>query len=159
MKKVKVMKKNTLKALVFVVVMAVALTFAGCNEGKKEYAFTTQRPKETMMPTITYGCDIYTADLSSLKKMSGTVYNGGAFGEIKDEQTAVDCAVKALTDIYGKKALDGFLPLVVTFNDRAGCWIVHGTPKDNLNTGMSFAALRKATGEVVMVLKNPEKDG
>jgi hypothetical protein len=50
---------------------------------------------------------------------------------------------------------EGYEPLVVTFNERANCWIVHGTPKDNRNSGVSFVALRKVDGTVVMLRKNP----
>lgn len=134
------------------------LGFCGCekNHGPKEYEYTTEKASKTLIPSLTYGCDIYTADLPSLKKMSGVVYRGEDFGEIPDEKTAVEAAVAAVFQVYGN-AFDGYEPLVVSFNDRAGCWLVHGTPQDNRNTGVTFVGIRKATGEVVMLLKNPKE--
>ena len=145
------------KLLVITLVFALACGFCGCEEkGAREYEFTTERPDKTIVPSVTYGCDLYTADLISLKKMGGIVYRGEAFGEIPDEETAVKAAVQAVYEVYGD-AFDGYEPLVCTYNDRASCWIVHGTPQDNRNTGMSFVGIRKATGEVVMLLKNPKE--
>ena len=133
---------------------AVLLCLGGCTQTKKEYGFTTDTPK-TMVPVVSPGySDLYTADLDSLKKMSGMIYKGEPFGEILNEKDAVNAAVTAITDIYGD-VFEGYEPLVVTFNERANCWIVHGTPKDNRNSGVSFVALRKVDGSVVMLRKNP----
>ena len=149
------MNKNIRNLIALTLVLAFC--FCGCvKKGPKEYEYTTQRPYKTMVPTITYGCDLYTADLISIKKMSGMIYRGDAFGEIPDEETAVNTAVQALHEVYGN-AFDGYEPLVVTFNERAGCWVVHGTPRDNRNTGVSFVCIRKNSGEVVMMLKNPKE--
>ncbi len=139
---------------IFICIFAILLCLPGCSKTKKEYEFTTQTPK-TMVPVVSPGySDLYTADLDSLKKMSGMIYKGESFGEITSEKDAVNAAVTAISDIYGD-AFDGYEPLVVGFNERANCWIVHGTPKDNRNTGVSFVAIRKVDGTVVMIRKNP----
>lgn len=139
--------------------LVFAFVLCGCNgeKGPKDYEFTTERPSKTLMPTVTYGCDIYTADLPSLKKMGGVMYRGEAFGEIPDEEAAVKAAVQAVYEVYGN-SFDGYEPLVCTYNKRAECWLVHGTPQDNRNTGMTFVGIRKETGEVVMLRKNPKDD-
>ena len=138
----------------FICIFAVLLCLFGCTETTKEYEFTTEAPK-TMVPVVSPGySDLYTTDLDSLKKMSGMIYKGEAFGEISTEKDAVNAAVTAITDIYGD-SFTGYEPLVVTFNERANCWIVHGTPKDNRNSGVSFVAIRKVDGSVVMIRKNP----
>ncbi|MDP4117748.1 MAG: NTF2 fold immunity protein [Bacillota bacterium] len=149
------MRKFINAILSFLIVTLVMLNLSACNSYQKKYSYTTKRPMDTCVPTATYGCDLYTANIKSIKKMSGTMYKGGDFGKLDSEKKAFNAAITVILDIYGKKALEGFEPFVVTENTRADCWIVHGTPKDNLNTGMSFVALRKSTGEVVMVLKNP----
>lgn len=153
------MRKFLKLLLCSVLVFSLACAICGCNKetGPKDYEFTTERPTKTLMPTVTYGCDLYTADLPSLKKMGGVVYRGDAFGEIPDEETAVKAAVQAVYEIYGN-AFDGYTPVVCSYNKRADCWIVHGTPRDNRNTGMTFVAIRKNTGEVVMLRKNPKDD-
>lgn len=150
------MKKTLAILLCFIIAFSC---FCGCEQQNKpkEYEFTTERPSKTLMPTVTYGCDIYTADLPSLKKMGGIMYRGNDFGVLEDEQAAVQAAIQAVYEVYGD-AFDGYEPLVCTYNKRADCWIVHGTPRDNRNTGVSFVALRKTTGEVVMLLKNPKDD-
>ena len=141
------------------VLLVCTFMLCGCSgeKGPEEYEFTTERPSTTLMPTVTYGCDLYTADLPSLKKMGGVMYRGEAFGELPDEASAVKAAVKAVYEVYGD-AFEGYEPLVCTYNKRADSWIVHGMPQDNRNTGVSFVALRKKTGEVVMLRKNPKDD-
>lgn len=150
------MKKTLAILLCFIIAFSC---ICGCEQKNqpKVYEFTTEKPSKTLMPTVTYGCDIYTADLPSLKKMSGIMYRGDDFGDLKDEQAAVTAAVQAVYEVYGN-AFDGYEPLICAYNKRADCWIVHGTPRDNRNTGVSFVALRKTTGEVVMLLKNPKDD-
>ena len=145
------------KAFLLGICAALVFSLVSCDGKEKEYDYTTEKAADFIIPTNSYGTDLYTADLPSLKKMSGMIYKGGDFGEIKDAEAASKAMVKVITDIYGKKALDGFEPLIVSENKRAGCWIIHGTPKDNLNTGVSFVAVRKDTGEIVMVLKNPDE--
>ena len=147
------------KILFFFLVLVFSFSLVACEDTIKDYAVTNQRPHNTCIPNNTYGSDIYTADLPSLKKMSGMVYRGGNFQNLKELQSVAQAGAKVITYIYGKKAFDGFEPIVVTENERANCWIIHGTPKDNLNTGLSFVAIKKDTGEVVMVLKNPDKIG
>jgi len=153
------MKKVLRNLLLFTIVFSLACAICGCGKkkGPKEYEFTTERQSKKMVPSVTYGCDLYTADLPSLGKMGSIVYRGEPFGEIPDAETAVKSAVAAVYEIYGN-AFDGYEPLICTYNDRAGCWIVHGTPKDNRNTGMTFVGIRKNSGEVVMLRKNPKDE-
>ena len=152
--------KKFLKLFVLITVaFALACGMCSCKKetGPKEYEFTTERTQKKLMPSVTYGCDLYTADLPSLKKMSSVVYQGKPFGEISDEAAAVKVAVQAVYEIYGN-SFDGYEPLICSYNKRASCWIVHGTPQDNRNTGMTFVAIREADGEVVMIRKNPKDD-
>ncbi len=148
--------RNILKKAAAILVLGTMMfSLSACKDEKKEFAFTTERKDETMMPTVTYGCDLYTADLRSLKKMSGTIYKGGDFGKLDTAEKAFDAAIIVVSDIYGYEVLEGFEPYIVTENERAGCWIIHGSPKTNLHYGVSFVAIKKENGEVVMVLKNP----
>ena len=154
------MKKFVKLISVALICCTITAFLPGCKEDKKipkNFELTTERPSKTMVPTITYGCDLYTADLPSIKKMSGMIYRGKAFGEIDEENAALTAAVRVINDVYGEEVLEGYEPIVVTYNDRAGCWIIHGTPQDNRNTGVTFVAIRRESGEVVMLLKN-EKD-
>ncbi len=145
---------NKSKILCIILTLILVFSLSACKEEPKEYTYTTEKPSKTMVPVSSFGYnDLYSTDYDSLENMSGMIYKGDDFGEITNEEQAAKAATTVIFEIYGN-AFDGYEPLVVTFNERANCWIVHGTPQDNRNSGVCFVALYKPTGKVVMVLKN-----
>ncbi|MFZ5986765.1 MAG: NTF2 fold immunity protein [Bacillota bacterium] len=96
------------------------------------------------------GVDIYNANENELRKENLVKYDK-RFGEISDERTAVDVSTIVFNEIY-EDCVEKEAPFMVKYNKNAKAWIVHGTLPPNMLGGVASIAIKKETGEILMLM-------
>lgn len=111
------------------------------------------RYKESSEKTYTsYGgsIDLYNADENDMKNETFVKYQR-SFGYVKDERTAVDIATIVFHEVY-KDCNKKETPFIIKYNENAGAWVVHGTLPFLHLGGVGSIAIKKETGEVLLLM-------
>lgn len=130
------------KVMNFIIILLVItlLLFTSCtNEYKKSN-------EDSFVPYFG-AIDVYNASRSELIDLDMCDYSK-TFGEVKDEQQAVQIAKTVVMDVYGEDES----PYVVKLNENANAWIVSGSNRLFQLGGVSTIAIDRETGDILMLI-------